>query len=265
MMKEGAVEKRPSGLPDAYQPPGFQNLAGFFRVFLNGQTYRNLLYLFLAFPLGLVYFVFLVTGLSLGLSLLILWVGVLVLPLVAVGWWACAAFERKLAMWLLAVDIPSMGKLAFSERGEGGFVAKAREHFSNPVTWKSLVFLIAKFPFGLLALIILVLLISFSGAFLIAPFTYHFFEPRVWFTWELVWEVDTLGEALFAFFLGVWMFMLSLHGLNWLAWLWGRFARLMLGNYQRFSADTGNEEGEEEEKQNEAPERSTKVLTTNES
>lgn len=234
-MKEGAVEKKPSGLPETYQPPGFQNLAEFFRVILNGQTYRNLLYLLLAFPLGLIYFVFLITGLSLGLSLLILWVGVLILPLVAVGWWACAAFERKLAMRLLAIDIPPMGKVGFTDWGEGGgrLMAKAREHFSNPVTWKSLVFLITKFPFGLLALISLVLLISFSGAFLAAPFTYRLIEPRVWFTWEMVWEVDTLSEALLAFFLGVWMFAFSLHGLNWLAWLWGKFARLMLGNNQR--------------------------------
>ena len=34
-------------------------------VFLKPQTYLNMLYLFLAFPLGLAYFVFLVTGLSL--------------------------------------------------------------------------------------------------------------------------------------------------------------------------------------------------------
>ena len=46
-------------------------------VFVKPQTYLNILYLLLAFPLGIAYFVFLVTGFSLGISLLILWVGLL--------------------------------------------------------------------------------------------------------------------------------------------------------------------------------------------
>ncbi len=44
----------------------------FFGVVARGQSYLNMIYLLLAFPLGVCYFVFLVTGLSLGIGLLII-------------------------------------------------------------------------------------------------------------------------------------------------------------------------------------------------
>ena len=83
-------------------------LAKFFGVFLDGQSYLNALYVLLAFPLGLFYIIFLVVGLSLGISLLILWVGILILLVVLGGWWAFAAFERQMAIWMLREDIPPM-------------------------------------------------------------------------------------------------------------------------------------------------------------
>ena len=39
-------------------------LKNFFTVFLKGQTYLNMLYLLLSFPLGIIYFVILITGFS---------------------------------------------------------------------------------------------------------------------------------------------------------------------------------------------------------
>ena len=45
-------------------------------VLTNSQTYKNLAYLLLSFPLGVFYFVFLITGISLGVSLAIIWIGI---------------------------------------------------------------------------------------------------------------------------------------------------------------------------------------------
>jgi hypothetical protein len=73
----------------------------FFRVMGSGQAYLNSIYLLLSFPLGIFYFVFLISGLSIGLPLLIIWVGVPILLLVGAGWWLLAAFERQMAIhWL---------------------------------------------------------------------------------------------------------------------------------------------------------------------
>ncbi len=57
----------------------------FFGVIAEPQSYINIFYLLLAFPLGIAYFVFLVTGISVGASLIIIWVGVPILALVLAG------------------------------------------------------------------------------------------------------------------------------------------------------------------------------------
>lgn len=72
------------------------------------QTYRNLLYLALAFPLGLAYFVGFVTGTALGVGLFITWVGLPILALTLAATTAVAGFEARLGATatagLLSVD-----------------------------------------------------------------------------------------------------------------------------------------------------------------
>src|SRR3954454_23027959 len=72
------------------------------------RTYTNLLYLLLAFPLGLAYFVFLSVGLTTGFGLTIVWIGLPILALVVAGSWAFAAFERQAAILLLGAEVPPM-------------------------------------------------------------------------------------------------------------------------------------------------------------
>ena len=45
-----------------------------------------------------------------------------------------------------------------------------------------------------------------------------------------MWVIDTLGDALLVFLIGVCLLFASLHIVNGMAWLWGRLGRLMLGN-----------------------------------
>jgi hypothetical protein len=70
------------------------------------QTYVNALYLLLSFPLGVFYFVFLVTGLSLGFGLLVVWIGVPILIMVLAGSWVLCRFEQEVTNRMLQLDIP---------------------------------------------------------------------------------------------------------------------------------------------------------------
>ena len=54
-------------------------LRRYFGVVAREETYLNLIYLVLAFPLGTVYFVFLVTGISVGIGTAIIWIGIPIL------------------------------------------------------------------------------------------------------------------------------------------------------------------------------------------
>jgi len=206
-------------------------LRRFFGVIARSSTYLNLLYLLLAFPLGLFYFIFLIVGFSLGFSLLIILVGIFILLIVFAGWIAFGAFERQLAIWLLREEIPPMtpprlrDRPAESKISWNGFIA----YLANPATWTSLVYLFAKFPLGIISFVALVVAAALTGVFLTAPLTYSIVQPQVWFTWNSVWVIDTLGDALLAFLIGIPLLFISLHVLNGLAWVSGKFARVMLG------------------------------------
>src|SRR5579872_1034047 len=90
-------------------PANNQQLArseGFFSVARQRQTYLNLLYLLSAFPLGILYFVMLVAGLSVGVSTLIVWVGIPILLLTIIMWQGFASVERYLVRHWLHVPVP---------------------------------------------------------------------------------------------------------------------------------------------------------------
>lgn len=76
-------------------------LQWFFGVALRSRSYLNAVYLLLAFPLGIAYFVFLLTGWALGVGLTVIWIGLVILLLVLLLSFALSAFERQQAIHLL--------------------------------------------------------------------------------------------------------------------------------------------------------------------
>lgn len=205
-------------------------LSKFFSVIAESQTYLNYLYLFLAFPLGLVYFIFLVTGISVGIATLILWVGLLVLLIVIAGWWLLVGFERAMAISMLHVDIPPMSTPK-TEKAQTS-LEKLGAFLSNPVTWKGLAFLLIKFPLGIISFSVLVAFTVVTVVLVTSPFTYHFVQPEFWIWGGTVWRIDTLGEAIVGMFFGIIMIFISLHIFNGLAWVSGKIAQYLLGNPQ---------------------------------
>lgn len=193
----------------------------FFGVVIRGQTYLNMFYLLLSFPLGLIYFILLVTGFSLGFGLLIVWVGLLILALMLGVWWALIAFERQMAVGLLHVR---MGPMEKERLPQASLWTQIKTFLSNPVTWKGLVYLIAKLPLGIISFTALVTAVAATGALIVAPFFYPYINIDLGFM-----QVNTLSGAIVAAVIGVFFGFISLHILNGLAYISGEFARVMLG------------------------------------
>lgn len=197
-------------------------LGPFFGVVARGRPYLNTLYLLLAFPLGLLYFIFLVTGISLGLGLIILWVGLLVLLLVVMGSRALSALERQQAIWLLGAEV---GPMAASGVPSEGIWARLQAFLANSVTWKGLAFISLKFPLGLISFVFVIVSLCVSLSLLLAPF-YYWLAPL-----ELVWwYVDRLWEALICSAVGLLLTVATLHAINGLAFIWRGLAELLLGH-----------------------------------
>ena len=210
-----------------------------FGVVADPQTYLNILYLLLSLPLGIAYFVFLVTGISLGAGLVIIWVGVPILVLVLAGSWALCQLERLLAIGLLREEIPTMARQdSGSEQLENGpsglgpgerlFIAtwrRLKTHLANRLTWTGILYLFLKFPLGIASFVLVVVLVAFTGALLGAPF-YFWVDDGIDMG---IWQVDALWEALILTLIGIPAAFISLHMMNGAAFLSGRLARVMLG------------------------------------
>lgn len=191
-------------------------------ILARGQTYLNVIYLLLAFPLGLVYFIFLILGISLGFGLLIIWIGIPILLMTLVVWWGLILFERRMAISFLGVEIPE--PVPVPHPGSSLW-NRFREHIARPITWKSLIYLLAKFPLGIVTFVLVVSFLSIAGGMIAAPFLYETGE----YYWDSGWiEVNTFGEAMLLALGGIILGVLFLHLMNWMAEGWKWFTRLML-------------------------------------
>jgi signal transduction histidine kinase len=194
-------------------------LARFVGVVARPQTWLNLLYLLLAFPLGLTYFIVLVVGVSTGAALAVLIVGLGILLATLAASRGAAAIERGLARAVLGVPIATPP----DQRGLSPLDRVVR-WLRDPMTWKGLVFVALKFPLGVASFAIVCSSGFFSLVLLFAPLIVLFTTVTFF-----GWIVDSPLQALPLVLIGAPAVLLSLHLFNGMAWLWALFARVMLG------------------------------------
>lgn len=231
-------------------------LGWFFGVVARRQTYYNLAYLLLAFPLGLTYFVFLVTGFSVATALTLILIGLPIAVLVVSVSTHLAAVERALADSLLAVDVPAADRP--EPDGIGDWLTGMLLDLG---TWKGVVYLFSKFFAGIAAFVVSVVLGAVVFSFLSAPVHYDdssvgihvsmaeptVISPNLAFRHD-VWSVgvgvpfevtvasgelvstyaDTLLGALAFSAVGVLLAVVALHLLNGLAWAFGKYTAFLL-------------------------------------
>jgi hypothetical protein len=199
------------------------------------RTYTNLLYLILAFPLGLAYFIFLAVGLTTGVALTLIWIGIPILAVVFAGVWGLAAFERQAAIHLLGAQVPPM--LPPPSPEQRTIWQQARDFLANPVTWKGMVFLLLKLPLGIVSFVMLVATLALSGSLLLSPVLWQWgaFDIDGFLMTLGPWEVDTFQETWICALFGLGLLYLSLILLNGLALVWRAAATALLGS-PRFDA-----------------------------
>jgi hypothetical protein len=202
-------------------------MARFWGVIIRPQSYLNLAYLFLAFPLGLVYFIFFVTGLALGFPLIIIWVGLIILAVVFAAAWGLTLFERQMAIWLLQVKI---GETGDPVDPNDDIWQRFKKYIANPVTWKGLLFLLLKFPLGVFSFSLGTTLVATSLALIFAPIALIFFPNAEVHFFNLA--VHPAIAAALGFVMGVLLVPISLHIMNGVAYVYGQIARLLLGKLE---------------------------------
>ncbi len=203
---------------------------GFFGVIADSQTYLNMFYLLVSFPLGVVYFCVLVTGLSLGFGLIITWFGIPILLGMMFLWRSFAMFEKKSAELILDIDIPFKTKKEKKE--DKKFWNKLKNKFKDGYTWTSLGYLFMKFPLGIFSFVVLVTLLAVAIGLIFTPLFYYFDQigllaVNYCINNSFCFINSYWGAAVYSV-IGIFLLFIFMHVLNGLAKLSGWLARAML-------------------------------------
>jgi hypothetical protein len=179
---------------------------------VHAQTYRNLLFSLISFPLVILYFVTLIAGLSVGLGTAILFVGLLIAAATLSIARLFGRLERELAKAMLGATFnPPPAR----PRG-------LRAALTDAQSWKIVVFLILRFPLGVISFVVSMLLIA-PVVMMAAPLLYTMFPYRI--DGSLVANSQ---EALLVSLFGCVLFLLLIHAINGLAAISRRLAMALL-------------------------------------
>jgi len=204
------------------------------------RTWLRIAYLVIAYPLGTFYFVVIVTGLAVGFGLAILIVGLGALAVTVLAWRLFGTIERLLAIHMLGATVRPF---SVPETDNPRLLERGRRILADPVTWKSLVYVMLEFPFGTLSFTLVLTLVTVSLSLLLSPFFYAgaaIFDPA--FPADAFRDSSWPGpgfaqsapalQALAVTTVGVIGALLTVASvaiLNGIGILWGKFAELMLG------------------------------------
>ncbi len=190
----------------------------FFNVVARRSTYTNIAYVWLAFPLGIAYFVLLTTGSALSLGLSLLWIGLVVMLAFVLSLRGLGNFERLLSKWLLGEPVAMPSGAA----GETKVWPWLKNILKDPATWKGALFLLVKFPIGLACWVVSVVSFAVSLAFLLSPFD----DGGTLYLGDWTIQDPTGGFLISAF--GVLLLLVTLHVHNAMGALWRFIARHLL-------------------------------------
>ena len=208
-------------------------------VVADGRTYRRLLYLLIAVPLGFIYSGFGTFALVFGVLLSVVLVGVGLLIATVLGSRLVAGLERWLANRLLGTDLVAPDDLpAAADDGSAGATATVRAYLSAPSTWRGLGFVSLKFWVTVAAVAPLAVLAN-ALPLVAAPVRYPYAPQFGEVNGEpAVWAIDTAPEAALATGVGVAGVFVGLHLTNLIAGGARPMAVALLGD------DAGSDGGE---------------------
>lgn len=152
----------------------------------------NLFYLLFNLPLGILYFVVLVTGFSLGAGLAITIIGLPLLVAMIFVTYILGDLDRKLISLFLGIQI-AKPEARPSEKDSATALLVAQ--LKSLQFWKELGYLLLKMPLGVISFTIAVVLVTLSLALIAAPFIITYIPDAQMMLWNGM-EIDTMQEAL---------------------------------------------------------------------
>lgn len=194
---------------------------GFIEVITEPDAWASLLYLLLSSALGVIYFTWAVTGISLSVGLLPLIIGIPVALLVLLSIRGLGFVEGRIVEALLGERMP---RRSITPSNTENWWEKFKIILTTRSTWTTIVYMILLLPLGITYFTLIVTLFSLAISLIGSPITqYVLNEP---FVDHGIWIPFYVMPFLVAF--GGLLIVLTLHFSKLIGQLHGRFAKVML-------------------------------------
>ncbi len=198
--------------------------ARFFGVFTDPRAYASLFYMFFSIFLGIFYFTWTVTGLSLSIGIMILIIGLPFFGFFLVSVRGIALVDGRIIEALLGERMPRRpiySKKPMNWRERLTFL------FTDPMVWKTVVYNMMMLPLSLLYFSLTIMSISAAITLFLRPvFEYVFHSPLIQSNNWSYWTPGYLMPVSVA--LGIIWFLLTLHMARGLGKLHAKIAKNML-------------------------------------
>lgn len=137
----------------------------------QGSLMGNIAFLMLSFPMGLIYFVLTITGLSVGLGTLVIWVGLFISFATLFMVHGMAEIERRLVSSLLRM--PQAYQPYRQRETSKGFLRRFGNVLRDPYTWTSTIYMLfIKMPLGIINFTLTLTFLVLSAALTFMPLFY---------------------------------------------------------------------------------------------
>ena len=219
------VERRTSpSLPreiPVQQSSGFQR---FFAIYNDPKAWGALMYMLISLVTGIFYFTWVVTGLSLSLSLAIFIFGLLFAVFFMVSLRGLALLEGRMVEGLLGVRMPR--RSVFFQKDTTWF-ERLKTNLLDKHTWLSLLYFFLQMPVGVIYFSLIVTLFSLSVGLMAVPLVQSIADFPILSIGVMRYYVPSWSTPLFLL-IGFLIWTLTMHLGRWIGQLHGKYAKMLL-------------------------------------
>ncbi len=143
-----------------------------FGVLVDSKAYLAMFYMLLSLATGIIYFTWVVTGLSMSIGFSILIIGLPFFLLFLATVRAISLGEGRIVEALLGERMP---RRPVSEAPEGSWLDRVKYWLTDSRTWLTMLYMVLQLPLGVLYFTVMTVLLSFSFSLFAAPIVQFFF------------------------------------------------------------------------------------------
>jgi uncharacterized membrane protein len=200
-------------------------LQSMFKVYSDPYSYLGIIYFILLMPLGIFYFTYIVTMLSVGLGLAITIIGLPLLFLFLLSVYPISWFQGKLTEITLGIKLPKKPRKL---RARGGAWNRVKTVLKDPRLYSSLLYLFLMFPLGIIYFTLIVGMLGGALYLMVSPIL-PIFGVVVGYPVGLPGtDLFLLAQLLVGWILGILLMTWSLHAVNLFGTLQGYLSRWLL-------------------------------------